>query len=97
MELLLQRLDVDETDAVLQTRVFKLLNTLAADVAVTLQAAIGAARGGGAEDARVSHPRPEGPAVVKSGLLNDVRITPDPRLNILIVAAPAESMDLWPP
>ena len=53
MELLLQRLDVDETDAVLQTRVFKLLNTLAADVAVTLQAAIGAH---GAAKPRIGRP-----------------------------------------
>ena len=37
---------------------------------------------------------PKGQRLVKSGLLNDVRITADPRLNILIVAAPAESMDL---
>ncbi len=32
--------------------------------------------------------------MVKSGILSDVRITPDARLNILIVSAPAESMDL---
>ena len=41
VELLLERLDVGDTDAVLQTRIFRLFNTLAGDVAATLQAAIG--------------------------------------------------------
>ena len=36
---------------------------------------------------------PKGERLLKSGILNDVQITPDPRPNTLIVAAPAESMD----
>ena len=65
VELLLERLDVGDTDAVLQTRIFRLFNTLAGDVAATLQAAIGR----GARRCRrkigglgAPHPRSEGAA-----------------------------------
>jgi type II secretion system protein D len=37
---------------------------------------------------------PTGERLVNSGLLCDVRVTADPRLNVVIVHAPAESMDL---
>jgi general secretion pathway protein D len=97
--LLIQRLDTDTAGAVLQTRVFKLQNTLASDVYITLQGAIEAARGGGAGGQKSAALEfmtidPKGERILKSGILNDVRITPDVRLNTLIVAAPAESMDL---
>ena len=38
--------------------------------------------------------RYRGQQLVKSGVLADVRITPDPRTNTLLVSAPPESMDL---
>jgi len=99
VELLVARLDTDSSEAVLQTRVFKLQNTLANDVYVTLQGAIDAARGGGrgAEKSAALElltVDPKGERMLKSGILSDVRVTPDVRLNTLIVSAPAGSMDL---
>jgi general secretion pathway protein D len=101
LELLLEKLDVAGTRAVLQTRIFRLENTLATDLYATLQAAINAARGGAAGAAAQKSAAlefltrdPKGEKLIKSGILGDVQIAPDPRLNVLIVAAPAESMDL---
>ncbi len=98
VELLIERLDTVETDAVLETRVFRLYNALATDVAGTLQAALDAARG--AAPGQVSAALelltvdPKGRRLVKSGVLAEVRLSADPRLNIIIVHAPAESMEL---
>jgi type II secretion system protein D len=102
VELLLEKLDSPDSASVFRTRIFKLYNTLATDVYATLQGAIDAARGGGAAGQRSAalellavDPRdPRRDRLLRSGILNDVRITPDPRLNILFVAAPPESMDL---
>lgn len=104
LELLLEKLDVAGTPAVLQTRIFRLENTLATDLFATLQAAINAARGGPVPGAPAAAQKsaalelltrdPAGQKLIRSGILSDVQITPDPRLNVLIVAAPAESMDL---
>jgi len=99
VELLVERLDTDAPEAILQTRIFKLQNTLANDVYATLQDAIEAAQGGGRSGQKSAALElltvdPKGERVLKSGILNDVRITPDVRLNTLIVAAPAASMDL---
>lgn len=98
VELLIERLDTAETNAVLQTRVFKLYNALATDVAATIQAALDAARGVGPAQASAALELlavdPKGQRLVKSGVLADVRLSADPRLNIIIVHAPAESMEL---
>lgn len=102
VEMLLEKLDTPDSAAVFRTRIFKLYNTLANDVYATLQGAIDAARGGGAAGQKsaalellsVDPQDANRSRLLRSGILNDVRITPDPRLNILIVAAPAESMEL---
>ena len=98
VELLIERLDTAETNAVLQTRVFKLYNALATDVAGTLQAALDAARGGGPAQPSAALELlavdPKGQRLVKSGVLADVRLSADPRLNVIVVHAPAESMEL---
>jgi len=100
VELLVRRLDAGTSQAVNQGRLIRLKNSLAADVAQTLQAAIDAARGeGNAQQARSAVLEmmlidPNGERVVRSGLLNDVRITPDARTNTLIVSGPADSMEL---
>ncbi len=96
VERLVQRLDVAESQAVNQLRVFRLKNTLAADLGPLLQNAIS---GGGAADQPSSVLQfltiePGGERLLKSGILNTVRITPDSRTNTLLVSAPAESMDL---
>ncbi|MGD9855998.1 MAG: secretin N-terminal domain-containing protein [Planctomycetaceae bacterium] len=101
VELLIRQLDVGKSQAVNQGRVIRLRNTLAADVAQTLQAAVEAARGGGAGQnagrnavLQMLLVDPEGQRVVTSGLLNDVRVTPDPRTNALIITGPEQSMEL---
>ena len=101
LQLLIRKLDVGEAEAVNQGRVIRLKNSLADDIADTLEDAIDAAGGGGAGPnagrsavLEMLLVDPEGRRVVTSGLLNDVRITPDPRTNALIVTGPEQSMDL---
>ncbi len=106
IELLVQRLDTPGSSAVNQLRVFRLQNTLASDLAPVLEEAIsgrgrpGAAAGGAAaanERAAVLEfftIDQKGRQLLKSGALADVRITPDPRANTLLVSAPAETMEL---
>ncbi len=104
VELLIERLDQPTGEAVRQARVFRLANSLAADVASVLQAAISGARPGapgaaaapGQKSSALELLSVDGVArrMVRAGLLDDVQITPDPRTNTLIVAAPAECMDL---
>lgn len=106
VELLIERLDSAGSTAVDQLRIFRLQNSLASDIAPIIQEAISAsgARGGAAAGAAANAPRSaalefltvdtRGQQLVKSGALADVRITPDPRTNTLLVSAPAESMEL---
>ncbi len=110
VEMLVEKLDSWDTATVFRTRIFKLYNTLAMDVYATLQGAIDAARGagtsGGATGASagqksaalelltVDPGNPQRERLLRSGILNDVRVTPDPRLNLLLISAPPENMDL---
>jgi type II secretion system protein D len=111
----IENLDKGQTAAVVQTRIFKLKNAMAIDLAGTLQSAIATARGGSSSGSTSSLSSsssasaaggtksaalelftvdPRGQKIIKSGILADVQITPDPRLNTLVVSAPAESMGL---
>jgi type II secretion system protein D len=99
VDLIIQRLDRDTSGVVNQARVIKLKNTLATDLATTLEAAIAAAGGTGPGDGKSTvlellTADVEGRRLIRSGLLRDVQITPDPHTNSLLVAAPADSMDL---
>lgn len=97
VDLLIQRLDAGESQAVNVVRTIRLQNSLATDIAQTMQAAVLAAQGQGNAPSAVLEMLlvdPHGERVVKSGLLNNLRITPDPRTNSLIVTGPRESMDL---
>jgi len=95
VEQLLERLDVAESQAVDQLRVFRLHNTLASDLGPLLQNAItGSATNRPSSVLQFLTIEPGGERLLKSGILNDVRVTPDPRTNTLLVSAPAESMDL---
>jgi general secretion pathway protein D len=101
VELLITRIDTGRSESVNQVRIFKLKNSLAANLATTLQAAMDSQRTGqgGAGGAKSSVLElltvdPQGAKTLKSGILADVKITPDPRANSLIVSAPAASMDL---
>ncbi len=98
LELLISRIDQGESGLVAQARIFKLRNTLATELATTLNSAITAAAGG------VQRQRStvlelitadvEGRRLLRSGVLENVQITPDPHTNSLMIAAPAESMNL---
>src|SRR3990172_8110576 len=82
----------------MRTRVHKLKHALADDVATTLEGAIRASAGGtGTQKTAVLElltADVEGQRLLKSGVLDDVQITPDPHTNTLLITAPAESMDL---
>ena len=95
---LISRLDQGDSGIVNQARIFKLKNTLAMDLATTLQSAITAAGGGPGEPRsavlELLTADVQGQRLLRSGVLSDVQITPDPHTNSLMVAAPAESMDL---
>ncbi|MCP4783466.1 MAG: hypothetical protein GY903_08380 [Fuerstiella sp.] len=95
---LIQRLDVSTAAAVNQARMVRLKNSLAADVAQTITAAITAARGGGSNGRLAALEmmlvQPNGEKVVTSGLLGDVTLTPDPRTNSIFISGPAESLPL---
>jgi len=96
--LVIEELDRPTGGAVIRTRIFKLKNSLAVDLGSVLQAAIDAARMGSAEQKSAAMELltmgESGEKLLTSGLLNDVRITPDVRTNALIVSAPAESINL---
>lgn len=105
VELLLARLDTSRGAAANELRVFKLKNTLAADLGPVLQAAISgtgpaaAGQGGAAATARSAVLKfltidAQGQKVLESGILGDIRITPDPRTNSLLISAPAETIEL---
>jgi len=95
VDLLVERLDRADNEAVNQARIFKLNNSLATDVAGTLQEAIQAASGDGTRKSAVLELLSvEGEQLLKSGILSDAEIVPDVHTNTLIVSAPAESMDL---
>ncbi len=97
VELLVTRIDVARSAVVNQAKIFPLKNSLAADVAQILQQAISGGSGAGGQASAVLELLAidtEGEKILKSGLLNNVQITPDPRKNMLVVSAPPESMDL---
>lgn len=105
VEHLVERLDTPRGEATNELRVFKLKNTLAADLGPVLQAAISgtgpaaAGQGGAAATARSAVLKfltidAQGQKVLESGILGDIRITPDPRTNTLLVSAPPETIEL---
>lgn len=99
---LIEQLDSADSQAVNQARVVKLKNTLATDLAPVLAAAISAAQGGSGTGPNSQKSAvlelltidAQGEKILKSGILNDVKITPDPRTNTLVVSSPMESMEL---
>lgn len=100
VELLVERLDAGTSGVVNQLRVFKLRNTLATDLGPVLETALR----GNAPGTPVAQQKSSilqfltvdarGQRLLESGLLSDVRVTPDAHTNTLLVSAPAESMDL---
>jgi type II secretion system protein D len=103
IEVLIKRIDTPDSASVNLVRVFKLKNSLATNLAETLESAIQQARpgqgGAAAANAKSSALQlltidPQGQKIIKSGILSDVKITPDVKANSLIVTAPSQSMEL---
>lgn len=97
---LIEELDVAGGEVVHQARIFKLKNTLAADLAPLLQSAIDGSRGPGNANAQKASMLEfmaidkDGNQILKQAVLTDVKITPDPHTNSLLVSASPESMEL---
>jgi len=95
---LIQRLDAGTSESVNQARVILLKNALAADVSQTITLAITAARGGTGTQRSAALEMlmvgPDGKSVVASGLLDDVKLTPDARTNRIFVTGPPDSIPL---
>ncbi len=94
---LVQELDVANYRKNKQARIIKVQNSLAAELSTTLQNAIKAAQGTGPQKNAVLELigiDSQGQQLLRSGVLDEVQITPNPTNNSLIVSGPPESMDL---
>ncbi len=97
---LIANIDSPSSDAVSRARIFKLTNSLAADLGGTLRAAINAAQsgsgtlGGKSTVLEIVAVDAAGQRLLKSGILSDIEIVPDVRTNSLVITAPVESMEL---
>jgi type II secretion system protein D len=94
---LITELDVDNYRKTQQARIVKVRNALASELATTLQNAIKAAQGAGPQQAAVLELLAidsAGEKVLRSGVLDQVQVTPNPLNNTLIISGPAESMEL---
>ncbi len=102
VEKLIGELDVESTTAQSGLRVFRLKNTLAADLQTVIQEVISgptdtqAAGGGQATppSGKLTIVGADGSSSVESGILAGVVVTSDPSANALLVRAPAQSMEL---
>ena len=98
VKLLIERLDVATGSSVNQGQVIRLKNSLAADLAATLQSAIEAAQSGGTNGRSAAMELlmvdPAGRKIVASGMLGEVKVVADSRTNSLVVSGPADSMKL---
>ncbi len=94
---MINELDKMPVQEVRRARIFKVNNSLAADLAQTLADAISAATAEGPDTPKLLEfldVVPGGEAIIRSGLLDDVQITPNAKNNTIIVTAPAETMPL---
>ena len=99
VDALIANIDTPSSDAISRARIFKLTNSLAADLGGTLRAAITAAQGGAGLGEKstvleIVAVDSAGQKLLKSGILSDIEIVPDVRTNSLVITAPAGSMDL---
>ncbi len=94
---LLEQIDTDSTEVISLAKVIKLKNSLATELAATLQSAINATAGRGAGKTSVLEMLEvdgKDQKIIRSGILTDVRLIPDVRTNTLLVSASANSMEL---
>ncbi len=94
---LITELDVPKSGAVNQAQIVRVHNALATDVALTLEQAIAASVTGQSGRSAVLEllaVDEQGQEVLRSGMLNEVNVTPNPRNNTLIITAPPGAMEL---
>ena len=117
---LIQKIDLDQSQAVSRVKIFPLKNAIAADLSETLNATlqsvlnpaaaqtaglgtnVGGAGGEAAQQLQEARSvvleflSQEGAQsrVLRSGLLADIRVIPDPRANTLVVTAPKDSLEM---
>ena len=92
---LIENLDVPQGDAIHQTRVFEIRNSLANDVAETLRLAIASPAGTQQPIAMELLVQDDAQAQrIVSGVLENIQITVNARKNSLIISAPATNFDL---
>ncbi len=98
---LVNELDVQNTSASSEIKIFPLTNALAEDLATVLQDSINGAADGANENATAPSTTlsivsldPDGNSVLDSGLLTGVVITADTNANAVVVRAPSASMSL---
>ncbi len=95
---MIEKLDAGTSESVNQARIIQLKNALAADVAQTITSAITAARGGSGTQRSAALEMlmvgPDGKSIAASGLLDDVKLTPDPRTNRIFITGPPDSLSL---
>ncbi len=91
---LVESLDVPQGETVHQTRVFEIRNSLADDIAETLQDAIAGPIGQRGKAMELLIEDGERTGKVVSGILEDINVTVNARKNSLVVSAPADSFPL---
>jgi len=92
---LIENLDVPQGDAIHQTRVFEIRNSLANDVAETLRLAIASPAGTQQSMAMELLVQDDSQQQrIVSGVLENIQITVNARKNSLIISAPANNFDL---
>jgi general secretion pathway protein D len=95
---MIEKLDAGTSESVNQAKIIQLKNALAVDVAQTITAAIIAARGGNGTQRSAALEMlmvgPDGKSIAASGLLDDVKLTPDPRTNRIFITGPPDSLSL---
>lgn len=102
VEKLIGELDVESATAQSGLRVFRLKNTMAADLRTVIEEVIsGPTAEGGGSTSQATPPSGKltivgegGKSSVESGILAGVVVTSDPSSNALLVRAPAQSMEL---
>ncbi len=101
VERLVRDLDIYKSGPQLTVKSFKMRNSLAADLAVTLTQILspGASGIGVTNDVKIPEFVIEkvdagSRRMIESGILSDVKIVPDPRNNVIVVTAPQYAMSL---
>ena len=90
---LVDRLDTPDGGLIRQTRVFPIRNSLAADIAETLQETIQGSDGQATAMELLLGPDGQTRRIV-SGILENIQIIPDVRKNTLTISAPAENFEV---